>query len=117
MNAKEDAAKAPLLTKDDLHYDYTWKASEGDNPRIVGFPDNVLLSRREGYEVLPFINRFAEKHNLRQKLSGRKTEWLIREKLPSDIRSHKNVCGWLEKNWKSFDVEWDKLVARGDIVR
>ncbi|ARQ89197.1 hypothetical protein [Stenotrophomonas maltophilia] len=115
MNQNDKSSTGPLLTRKDLQHDYSWKASEGDNPHLVDFPDDVLLNRREGYEILPFINRFAAKHNLKQKRSGLKTEWLIHEKLPSDVRSHKKVRRWLEENWKAFDDEWNKKVARGDI--
>ncbi|WP_407366068.1 hypothetical protein ABFU50_12975 [Xanthomonas campestris pv. campestris] len=113
---KENTSKAPLLKKTDLQHEYSWKALEGDNPHVVGAPDSTLLSRSEGYEVLDFINRFAEQHNLKQKNSGKETEWLIKIKLPSNVRSHANVRSWLEKNWKTFNDEWDNKLKRGDIV-
>lgn len=104
-----------LLQKDDLQYDYAWKAIEGDDPDLTGPPDSALLNRHEGYEVLPFINRFAKLHGFKQKLSGVKTEWLIQKHLPSDVRSHQNVRAWLAQNWKSFDDEWNSMVSRGDV--
>ena len=116
MTDKNKATEQPLLQRSDLHYGYDWEASEGDNSRIVGFPDNVLLSRREGYEVLPFINRFAKKHELKNKISGKKIEWLVQEKLPSEIRSHAKVHDWIVKNWKTYNDEWDIKVKRGDIA-
>lgn len=88
-----------LLAKSDLVYTYKWTAGAGDNPKITGFPDNALLNRGEGYEVLDFINRFATKHELKEKSLGLKVEKLIKEKLPSDTRSHKNVEAWLVANW------------------
>ena len=117
MTEQKKASKAPLLSRADLQYDYSWEASEGDNARIVGFPDNVLLNRHEGYEVLPFINRFADKHGWEKKISGHKAEWLIKEHLPSNVRSHENVRQWLESNWKANDGEWNRKVARGDIAK
>lgn len=117
MTDQGKASKGRLLTRKDLQHDYSWEATGGDNPRLVGFPDDVLLSRTEGYEVLPFINRFAERYKLEQKVYGHKTEWLIRENLPTSIRSHEKVRKWLVDNWKTFDGEWDKKVSRGDIVR
>lgn len=117
MTDSEKSSKGPLLSRNDLQHEYSWEASNGDNPRLVGFPDDVLLNRHEGYEVLPFINRFAERYKLVQKVYGHKTEWLIREKLPSNVRSHENVRKWLVDNWKAFDGEWDKKVSRGDIAR
>jgi len=93
----------PLLTKSDLKYTYSWEAIEPDDPKVTGEPDSTLLNRGEGYEVLPFINRFAKTHGIKQKASGLKTEKLIKEHLPSDIRSHKNVSKWLVDNWKKYD--------------
>lgn len=93
----------PLLTKSDLKYEYSWKAIEPDDPKVTGKPDSTLLNRGEGYEVLPFINRFAETHKFKQKESGLKTERLIKEHLPGDTRSHKNVNKWLVDNWKKYD--------------
>ena len=89
------------FTKGDLHFqDYDWKAKdEGDNPKITGFPDNVLLARREGYEILSFINKVAKNSNQTEKPFGQKIERLIHDHLPGDIRSHKNVLQWLIDNW------------------
>lgn len=93
----------PLLTKSDLKYKYSWTAIEPDDPKVTGKPDSTLLNRGEGYEVLPFINRFAETHKFKQKASGLKTERLIKEHLPGDTRSHKNVNKWLVDNWNKYD--------------
>lgn len=90
-----------LLAKSDLAYKYQWTAGEGDNPKIIGFPDNALLNRDEGYEVLDFINRFAVKHDFKQKNSGLKVEKMIKDHLPGDTRSHKNVEAWLVANWNT----------------
>ena len=89
--------------------DYVWTAkAEGDNAKITGFPDNVLLSRKEGYEVLPFIRRYVEgrswvdvnnKPLVQPNIeTGQAVEALIR-KCPSDKRSHKNVEEWIAANW------------------
>ena len=86
--------------KGDLYYtDYDWKASDGDNARIIGFPDNILLNRREGYEVLHFLNRYMTKKGWSLKDSLHKLEQAIRNRLPSEIRSHKNVNEWLDNNF------------------
>ena len=91
-----------LLARSDLTFTYTWKADEGDNAKITGFPDNKLLDRNEGYEVLPFINRYAEQHQLRQKTSGLKIERMIRTHLPGNTRSHKNIKEWITENWGKY---------------
>lgn len=97
----------PLLQKLDLAYEYSWTVINGDNPRVTGKPDSTLLNRSEGYEVLPFINRFADKHKFKEKSLGLKTEWLIKEHLPSNLRSHAHVEKWLEDNWNEYSESDD----------
>jgi len=84
--------------KSDLKYEYEWKASQGDNEKITGFPDNILLSRKEGYEVLPFINRYMASIKWENLSSFQKIEKLIQTDLPGTIRSHKKVAEWLTAN-------------------
>ncbi|HBF29080.1 hypothetical protein [Rhizobium sp.] len=93
----------PLLSKADLKYTYSWTAISPDDPKVTGVPDSTFLNRGEGYEVLAFINRFSDTHNLKQKVSGLKTEKLIKEHLPGDTRSHKNVSKWLADNWNNYN--------------
>ena len=77
-----------LLAKSELHYkDYSWTAISGDNPKVSGEPDNTLLSRKEGYEILYFINKFSEIHNFKQKASAIKIERMIREEVPTNTFS------------------------------
>jgi hypothetical protein len=91
-----------LLEKSDLEFKYTWTTIHDDDPKITGKPDSTLLNRQEGYEVLAFINRFANKHNFKQKKSGLKVERLINKNLPGNTRSHANVAEWLVKNWGNY---------------
>jgi hypothetical protein len=88
-----------LLVTSDLVFKYSWTAIAPDDPKATGKPDSTLLNRNEGYEVLAFINRFAEKHSLKEKASGLKAERMIKEHLPGEIRSHVNVTTWLVTNW------------------
>lgn len=90
-----------IITKSELHYtDYFWTAIKGDDPRVSGAPDSTLLSRKEGYEVLYFVNKFCEIHGLKQKQSAIKVEKMIRNEVPTDKRSQKNVNEWIKENWK-----------------
>lgn len=91
-----------LLEKTDLKYQYSWTTTRNDDPKITGIPDSILLNRQEGYEVLSFINRFAKVQKLTQKIIGLKAERLIKENLPSEIRSHCNITNWLLKNWGNY---------------
>jgi len=91
----------------DLHYsDYSWKTTGGDQAKIKGFPDNVLLNRREGYEVVYFIDRFVESEIVwsdltltEKKECGIKLEKLIHDYLPPDLRSNEHVHEWIVANW------------------
>jgi hypothetical protein len=91
-----------LISNTDLYYsDYSWTVINGDNPKVTGEPDNTLLNRKEGYEILYFINKFCEMYGLKQKQSARKVERMIREEVPSDIRSQNTIKDWLVNNWKT----------------
>jgi hypothetical protein len=93
-----------LLEKTDLVFEteYSWTAIKNDDPKIVGEPDSTLFDRNEGYEVLYLINKLAEIWDLTQKKSGLKIETMIKNHLPSDIRSQENVKAWISKEWKNF---------------
>lgn len=90
-----------LFKKNDMEYDdYDWKAKyEHDDPKVTGQPDNTLFARKEGYEMLYLVNAFADANSFKQIASCKKAEKLIREKLPSEIRSQIKVKEWLRTNW------------------
>ena len=89
------------ITKEDLYYtNYFWTVLSGDNPKITGEPDSTLLNRQEGYEVLYFINKFAEINELKLKKSVTKVERMIQEEVPGDIRSQRKIMEWIERNWE-----------------
>ncbi|UVM19151.1 hypothetical protein LOY42_12880 [Pseudomonas sp. B21-023] len=44
--------------KGDLRYEYSWKATEGDNPHLI-HDDAKHLSRKEGYEILSYLNNLG----------------------------------------------------------
>jgi len=91
-----------LVSKSDLYYtDYSWTATSGDNPKISGEPDSTLLNRKEGYEVLYFINKLSEKYDFKQKASAIKIEKMIRTEVPSNLHGQKNIKEWIGENWKS----------------
>jgi hypothetical protein len=91
-----------LITKSDLHYnDYSWSTYSNDDPKITGEPDSTLLNRMEGYEILYFINKFTEIHKLKEKSSATKIEKMIRNEVPSNLRSQQNIKKWIEINWKN----------------
>ncbi|EPN4986493.1 MULTISPECIES: hypothetical protein [Vibrio] len=86
--------------KSDMKYNhYSWTAISGDDPQITGKPDSTLFSRKEGYEVLYMINKVLEHRGLSSVTSGQKAETLIKDSLPSTVRSQENVFNWLNNNW------------------
>jgi hypothetical protein len=89
-----------LFKKSDLKYeDYSWKAKTGDNPKLTGSPDNDLLNRTEGYEMLDFINVLMKEFKFEKIASGQKIERLIREEVPANIHSRKKIKAWINENW------------------
>lgn len=91
-----------VIQKDDLVYnDYSWTVYQNDDPKVTGNPDDTLLNRMEGYEVLYFVNKFCEMHSLKQKASANKVERLIRNDVPSYIHSQNKVAEWIVTNWKN----------------
>lgn len=89
-----------IYSKSDMCYNYyTWTTYSNDNPKVTGVPDNTLLNRKEGYEVLYFINKFAELYALDPKVCGKKIEMMIRNSVPSNIHSQKEISTWILNHW------------------
>ncbi|HEY9805998.1 MAG TPA: hypothetical protein V6D04_05480 [Candidatus Obscuribacterales bacterium] len=91
-----------LVKKSDLQFDdYDWTAAkEHDNPVETHFPDNRELARKEGYEVLHYLNRVAELSKWTTKAPVLKLERMLR-KLPGDIRSFRKIHDWVVANWNN----------------
>lgn len=87
--------------KGDLKLEYSWKAAaEDDNAKVTGVPDSTLLDRHEGYEVLPFLNRYMTNKNWTSQSTLNKLEDALRNELPGSTRSHANCKKWLDENFK-----------------
>ena len=88
------------FNKSDLQYThYSWTAYGKDDPKVTGVPDSTLFNRKEGYEVIYMINKVLDKKGLTSVSSGQKVETKIKDKLPGDVRSQKNVLNWLVEHW------------------
>lgn len=74
--------------------DYSWNAIPPDDPRVTGKADTIFVNRHEGYEMLDFLNRHCA--NL---ISAKKAERMMRNALPSTVRSRENILKWLNDNW------------------
>lgn len=86
---------------DDGDY-YNWDAAEGnDNPKVIGGKERDELNRTEGYEVLPFINRFIDSRvKVPTKKYYEKAEKIIRYDLPEGIHKHDEIEIWMQDNWQ-----------------
>lgn len=90
------------LKKSDLQFDYGAHAMGDDNPSLRGHPDSDLLNRSEQYEVLYFVNKFANDYGEGSAEVAKKAERLIHRYLPPDIRSRAKITDWMIRNWKMF---------------
>ncbi|WP_103912206.1 hypothetical protein [Halpernia humi] len=89
-----------VINRSDLYYkDYSWTILKNDDPKISGEPDRSLLSRKEGYEILYFVNKLSEISNFKNKSSAIKIEKMIREEVPHNIHSQENIKTWINDNW------------------
>ncbi|MHB9140328.1 MAG: hypothetical protein ACYC25_00445 [Paludibacter sp.] len=89
-----------VITKDDLFYkDYSWTVYSKDNPKVTGHPDSTLLNRKEGYEILYFVNKYCEIKGYSLKSSAIKVEKMIRNEVPEGIHSQIKIKEWIETHW------------------
>ncbi len=83
----------------DLKHIYSWTpAKKNENAWIEGFSDNHFLYRGEGYEVLPFINRYLKTRSMRSLADFQKIEQIIHSALSNSVSSHANIKEWLDNN-------------------
>jgi hypothetical protein len=83
------------MKKHDLIYqDYAWNALRPGDPRTTGRADNVLFNRREGHEVLAFLE-----HNFPAPEDAQRAEWALRHQVPLRLHSRRQVHDWLTLNW------------------
>lgn len=87
------------FTKNDMYFqEYSWTVYADDNPKITGAPDNTLLNRKEGYEILYFVNKFAEFLPIPSISQCQKIERMI-QLVPSDIRTQAEIFKWIREMW------------------
>jgi len=87
------------MKKADLGFkDYAWKAA-GDNPKRKGKIERTQLNRKQGYEVIYFVNTFLEKYYLTETATGRKIEEMIRNKVPAVKKDRESIEKWIVENW------------------
>lgn len=84
-----------LLARDDLKYSYAWTPLKADDVRLTGKLDHILLNRKQGYEVLAFLNCLAVEAKWRQKDIVLNAERLLHEKAPPYLHARDHLARWL----------------------
>ena len=98
----------PQVTRDDLNYEYSWKVTAGDNPKLIK-NDASHLSRKEGYEMLLYLNGLAGKDGVDLAVRTRLiVEWMLKEHFKSTAPSRETVTDWVVNNFArlSPDYPW-----------
>lgn len=97
----------PEIKKSDLKYkDYSWTTVPGDDPNKTK-EDADLFSRKEGYEVLSLLNSLTGKEQGDLTIHTRQIcEWMIHEKLPSNIHSRAKVIAWIANNYRTLSPDY-----------
>lgn len=98
----------PLMKRSDLHYDYKWTVTEGDNPKLIS-QDARHLSRNEGYEMLHYLNSLKGKNESDLPVRSRQiVEWMLKEHFNSTAPGQVTVTRWVSDNWDRLvkDYPW-----------
>ncbi len=92
--------------KSDMVFDdYKWNArADYDNPKIIGGTDHAELNRSEGYEMLYFINSLAKTWKWPEDAlsSYKHLEKIIRNEVPSSIRTHSGISQWISNKYEKI---------------
>ncbi len=97
----------PKIQKSHLNYDdYSWKTVPGDDPK-KRVEDADRFSRQEGYEVLDLLNSLTGTNNDDLPVRTRQIyEWMIHEKLPSNIQGRTKVIDWIVANYSRLSSQY-----------
>ena len=87
-----------VVNSNNLQYPYTWAAYKQNDPRVSGEPDNTLLRKDVGNEVLYFINKFCEWYLINDVSTAQKIERMIQAS-PQSIYTQFALKQWILKNW------------------
>jgi len=90
--------------KNMVYDDYNWSTKYFKNdPRIKGQPDETVLGRKEGKEMLYFINKCARKWGWSHDIFAmQRLEKIIREAVPGTIHSQIDIYKWIQENYESI---------------
>jgi len=88
-----------------VYNDYTWhKVYAYNDSRINGEIDGTILNRKQGWEMLYFINKCAKEWGWRSNnfTAMKKLERTVRLLVPRNKRSQRKIKEWIENNYKEF---------------
>lgn len=89
----------PKMTQKDLRYTYSWTVTDGDNAKLIA-NDRHHLSRKEGYEMLLYLNSLAGTDNADLSIRTRQiVEWMLKEHYDSTAPSRETVTQWVVANF------------------
>lgn len=81
---------------------YAWQAAAPDDPHKVKM-DAVMFNRKEGYEVIPMIQKVCDTFGFQTVDDVKRVEAVIANELPGNVRSRENVYNWLVRY---FETHW-----------
>jgi hypothetical protein len=91
--------RAGPLKKSDLKYSYSGPTGT-DDPMQLEKPDTSYLNRQNWYEVLFFVNMFANMYGKGSAGVAKHAEELLHEHVPLEFQSHDKIRQWLLDYWK-----------------
>lgn len=95
----------PYTATDMVYNDYLWDSTyANEDYTVYGVPGMTVLDRKQGHEVLYFINRCAflwrwKEGSMR---SCKNLERVIREGVPSFILTHQNIRVFIESRFPTL---------------
>lgn len=109
------------LTRQDLQYDYVWTTSPGDNPKLI-HEDGHHLSRKEGYEMIRFLNNLGMASDGTEFVYGSgndltkearlRVEKMLKVDLKSTSPGRGTVLKWINEKWNTIATDFQPLKAK-----
>lgn len=88
----------PILSKQDLEYDYSWnnRPQRQQDPKDQGSADNDMFDRNRGNDVLEAINNYARENEIEDKERALELEEEMHQNMSQDITTQRGVRDWLD---------------------
>ena len=106
LRSNEGETAMPEIKRSDLRYPYNWTASVGDNPKLIA-DDKNHLSRKEGYEMLLYLNSLQGGRGEDLSVHMRQiVEWMLKEHFDSTAPSRETVTQWVAANYERLSPHY-----------